>query len=84
MIENNELIMVQGKIYVPIKLRQRVVNWYHFHLCNPGATRLSNTISQTMFWPGMVNHVKQLTKHCDICQRYKKPILKYGELPAKI
>ena len=38
------------KVYVPKSLRQRVMNWYHFYLCHPGAEQLSNTPKQVYYW----------------------------------
>ena len=76
-IGNNKVTTVKDKIYVPIKLRQRVMNWYHYNLCHPGTTGLSDTLSQTMFWPGMVTDCKQFTQTCDSCQRFKKSKRKY-------
>jgi ribosomal protein S19 len=33
-IEGVEVIMYQGKIYIPVQLQQRVVAWYHEYLAH--------------------------------------------------
>ena len=39
------------KIYVPVKLQKKVVEWYHNRLLHPGHTRTEETISQHFWWP---------------------------------
>lgn len=53
-IEGNKILTMNGKIYIPNNIRKRIINWYHYHLCHPGANRLQLTLAQTMYWPGMV------------------------------
>jgi hypothetical protein len=44
-----QLIISQKKIIIPQSLQKRVVDWYHLHLCHPGATcteaNIKNNIS---------------------------------------
>ena len=47
-IHNNNILALNGKIYVPRKLRHDVLTWYHHYLCHPGLTRLEKTIASTM------------------------------------
>ena len=82
-IEDNKIITINDKIYIPIKLRKRIVDWYHYHLCHPGSSRLQSTLAQTMYWPGMVADVIRYTKVCDLCQRFNKIKNKNGKLPPK-
>ena len=60
------------KKFVPEKLHHRVIVWYHHFLCHPGASRLADTLEQTMIWPGLTAACKYYTRRCEICQRLKK------------
>lgn len=77
------LICYNGKIVVPSRLQQRVVTWYHNHLCHPGETRTEATIRQNFYWPKMRNHVHSTCKKCHTCQITKRNTRKYGKLPEK-
>ena len=44
---------------------------------------MTQTINQTMTWPGLTKDCKAHTKVCKTCQRYKKQRRKYSYLPAK-
>ena len=83
LINDVEVICINNKIYIPEPLRLKILNWYHHFLNHPGATRLENTIKQTMMWPGLSNHCKVHCKKCKNCQLNKKKRDKYGHLPAK-
>ena len=72
-----------GKIYIPDKLQQRVVEWYHEYLCHPGIQRTEETIRRTMTWPDLHTHVKSFCTTCRKCQVCKKVKKKYGHLPVK-
>lgn len=74
-IEGYELLMTKDKIYVPKKLRQAVLDWYHYYLCHPGATWLSKTIGQNLMWPGMVSECKQHVKTFRQWQRVQEGFL---------
>ena len=37
-VEGVELYTYSDKIYIPVKLRQRIVAWYHEYLQHPGHT----------------------------------------------
>ena len=58
-IEKTEVFTYDGKIYVPLALRNPVIAWYHEYLCHPGINRTELSIRQTMFWPGLTEDVKQ-------------------------
>ena len=45
-LNNVYLVLYYNKVYVPISLRIPVLDWYHFHINQPGGDRLSNTIKQ--------------------------------------
>ena len=83
-LEGVELYTHLGKVVVPRKLQGRIVAWYHHYLGHPGATRLANTINQTLWWPSMRRDVDRHVAHCKKCQLCKKTLnKKYGHLPAK-
>ena len=73
----------KGKIYVPRSLRKQVLEWYHTYLMHPGASRTEETIKQHLYWPGLQENCKALTRTCLTCQLSKKQQRKYGHLPAK-
>jgi hypothetical protein len=58
--------------------------WYHHYLQHPGHTRLEETIKSAIYWKGMRNTVRSITKSCKSCQVNKKRTQKYGHLPSKI
>merc|ERR1711894_80212 len=45
-VEGKPLIHSEGKIYIPEKLQQRVVAWYHEYQAHAGETRTEATIRQ--------------------------------------
>ena len=82
-LEGTEILMKNNKIYVPKTLRGSVLDWYHYYLCHPGATRISKTIHQTMTWPWIELDTQNHVRTCQICQKYKKTTVKYGHFPEK-
>ena len=79
-----ELVLLNGKIYIPSVLREATVEWYHNNLCHPGSTVLHGTMAQTMAWPGMSMDIIKHTRTCTRCQIAKKAKLKYGHVPPKL
>ena len=82
-LDNIELVMFEDRIYVPRRLRERTINWYHYYLCHPGEDRLYNTLKSVCFWDGMKNQIRNFSKRCEVCQKGKKRKRKYGHLPPK-
>ena len=82
-IDGIEIVTYEDKIYVPTKLRNRTIEWYHHFLCHPGADRLHNTINRVAYWKGMAKQITLFCMKCEICQRHKKRKRKYGKLPPK-
>ena len=82
-VEHTKVVAIDGRIYIPNSLQKRIIEWYHYHLCHPGASRLSNTVSQTMYWPGLSTDCTRHTRVCKMCQMFKKQKNKYGKLPPK-
>ena len=83
-IEGVKLMTTQeGRIYIPSKLRQRIVAWYHLYLRHPGATRLEKTLRIAYWWPDLRRDVEAHTAKCHQCQKNKKIRKKHGKIPAK-
>ena len=82
-LEGVELIAFEDKIYVPVRLRQRTMEWYHFYLNHPGGDRLYKTLNQVCYWKGMANQCILFCRKCSDCQTYKSRKRKYGHLPPK-
>ena len=55
----------------------------HTHLMHPGANRTEESIKQHLYWPGLQDNCKALTKTCLTCQLSKKQQRKCGHLPVK-
>ena len=82
-VEGKPLIHSEGKIYIPEKLQQRVVAWYHEYLAHPGETRTEATIRQHFTWPRLRKHVHNFCRTCKQCPLCKKQPKKYGHLAPK-
>ena len=82
-INDHDVILENGKVFVPKSMRQRMITWYHHWLIHPGSERMMKTINLTMTWPKMEANIKKFCKTCEKCQLAKKKVRKYGKLPAK-
>jgi len=79
------LVYDKSKYIVPSSdLQSRTIQWYHHYLQHPGHTRLEETISAALYWPGMRSQVRSHVKRCHRCQMGKKRRRQYGKLPSKI
>ena len=67
------------KIYLPVKLLQQAVQWYHLALCHAGMTRLYNTISMHFYYHILEHTVEDVVTTCDTCQRHKAVGRGHGE-----
>jgi hypothetical protein len=47
-IERTLVLTIEGNIFIPTVIQQKVIAWYHKYLCHPGATRTEATIRGTM------------------------------------
>ena len=82
-LEGVELVTFEGKIYVPISLRQRTMEWYHHYMNHPGGERLYKTLNKVCYWKGMATQCNNLCKKCSVCQQFKSRKRKYGQLPPR-
>ena len=83
-VDSIELTTFNGNIYVPNRIRESILNWYHHFLCHPGSSRIAATIGNVMAWPGLQADAINFTRTCKTCQKQKKTKVKYGHLPPKI
>ena len=83
-VNDADVILENGKVFIPQSLRERMLDWYHIYLVHPGTKRMKSTIKSTMTWPGLNKDVKRYCRTCHTCQVAKKKIKKYGKLPAKM
>ena len=77
------LLTKDGKICIPTSLQTKAAEWYHYHLCHPGETRLELTLLQHCDWKGPKGTVQKVCKGCTICAAAKKKEKKCGKLPPK-
>jgi hypothetical protein len=81
-IDGGEVTTINGLIWVPKKVQQWIVEWYHSNLQHAGITRMINLISQMFTWKGLRPMVEQHMLSCDSCQRNKSTDKKsYGKIP---
>jgi len=80
---STDLVCFKGKIVIPNKMQEHVLNWYHTVLCHPGINRTEESIGQHLWWPKMREHITKYVTRCPTCQRNKRKIKKYGLLPPK-
>jgi hypothetical protein len=83
-IENKSCICNKGRLVIPKPLQWRAVMWNHHYLQHPGHTPLKETMKAAIYWKGMRNTIRSITKSCKTCQVNKKRTQKYGHLPSKI
>ena len=83
-LEDAEIIVFDQNIYVPLTLRSREINGYHFYLNHPGGSRLVNTIRKVFYWKGLLTQAAISVKTGNKCQHFKKRKTLYGYLPPKI
>ena len=82
-INDVEVQTYKDKIYIPISLQEKVLNWYHHYLQHPGASRMERTLGSVVYWPGMSKDIHRLCTTCKLCQLAKRTKGKYGKLPPK-
>jgi hypothetical protein len=84
--KSRSLICYNNKIVAPKHLQKHVIDWYHITLCllyHPGSNRTEATITQHLFWPKMRDQITNYVQACPTCQRNKRKVKKYGNLPSK-
>ena len=69
---------------IPQFIQTFVVKWYHTYLLHPGLDQTEEMIRQYSYWPSIREAVHGEVTRCDVCQRTKLSINKYGKLPDKL
>ena len=72
LLYDDEDVLFKNKVYIPITLRNRILNWYRLYLCHPGGTRLGKTIQQSCDWPGLIAQADLISKQYTTCHKFKK------------
>lgn len=57
-LEGVELIMFDKKNLVPLKLREKIIGWYHLYLRHPGQTQMEGTLCLLYTWPNLRKDVE--------------------------
>lgn len=76
-IEGSDLILMEGKIYIPKPLWKQIIKRHHKSLCYPGKEQTEQTICQNL-----PKDVEQFVNSCHDCQVSKSSGKKYGHLPV--
>ena len=76
--KTRSLVCYEGKIVVPTKLQQHIINWYHTVLYHPGINRTEESIAQHLFWPKSRDQITRYVQTCSICQKNKRKMVKFG------
>ena len=66
--------------FVPSHLRQGIIKFLH-NLSHPGRKTTSKLVKQRYFWPRIDSDVKEITKHCQSCQKAK--VTKHTKSPVE-
>ena len=82
-IKGFDLVHYRNKIFVPKKLRKRILDWYHKLLCHPGIDQMRKSIRSLFVWPKMDEEIQEFCRTCRTCQLAKRERKKYGKLPPK-
>jgi hypothetical protein len=84
LIENVSCICNNSRLIIPKPLELQAVMWYHHYLQHPKHTPLKEMIETAIYWKGMRNTIRSITKSCTTYQVNKRQTGKYGLLPSKI
>ena len=61
------------QLVVPTPLRPKILQAYHDQNCHIGFDKLYATIRLKYYWQGLYTDAADYVKHCDVCQRSKRP-----------
>ena len=82
-IKGHKIVQYNNCIYVPPRLQECIIDWYHQYLVHSGTTRMEETIKQIFYWKNMQTQIEEYVRTFHTCQTTKKKHKKYGFLPAK-
>lgn len=82
-VEDN-LVILEDRIIVPIKLRKPVLK--KLHTAHLGIDKTKARARQSLYWPGMSNDIANLIKECRPCERhsannFREPLIPH-EIPS--
>ena len=71
-------------IYVPEKMSDDLIDWFHVNLIHPGESRLTETIRQNFYVRSLDKKVKAYVKSCKECQAAKVTAVQpVGKVPIR-
>jgi hypothetical protein len=73
-----------GRICVPQRLQQPILETYHEWLIHPGITIMTQTIKAAFYWRGMDGYIKRWVQRCQTCATSKHFSQGYGNIPEKV
>ena len=67
-----------GRLYVPLSLRERFLFWFHADRYGGhcGTNRTHNRMKKYLWWNNMHDDIRSYVKRCVVCQRTKPPVYK--------
>ena len=71
-MNDTEVMLENGKVFIPQSLSEFMLDWYHVYLVHTGHKRMHLTMHATITWQGMKNAVEQHCCTCHECQIAKK------------
>ena len=69
------------RIYIPVALVNRIIQWYHLVLGHRGQGSMYKTISRRFYSPGLKSKIEAF--NCEVCQKNKPANISYGHLPER-
>jgi hypothetical protein len=84
LIENALCVCKDGWLVIPKPLQRCAVMLHHNYMQHPGHTHLEETMNAAMYWKGMQNTIRTISRSCKTCQISKRQSIKYGHLLAKL
>jgi len=66
------IIYFKNKIFIPVELWSRLIEWYHEQLLHPGVLRLIESMKQHFHWKTMAKDITNFTKTCKECQIFEQ------------
>ena len=61
----------EQRVYVPVSLREKLVEWFHNSLSHTGTDGLYHAIVQHFYWKGLKQQTSKHTKTYSDCQHYE-------------
>ena len=72
------------KIFIPKKLREPLIKWYHEAFMHPGQSRMEESVLRYFTWPGCTVDIEKFVKSCRVCQKNKSTNTgRNGKIPLK-